>query len=327
MRTQELGRYALTSCVAAALLAGCGGSQPPIGALDAVAQSPTAQRQNRQASASSRSLLYVVTSDQTDMLTYPGYKQVGTISRYQGNATSNPNNGNVLFDGGEAAFEYAHGGTTPIATFAPSESSGEAYVDAAFDPTSNNIAVTVVGGKQPSDSVAVYQSPSGNPATYFDSGVMPYMAHLCYDDQGNLFVNGSNVDGPANTIAELPKGGSTFTNIALNQKLTDLRTMRWDGAYITVASGSAIYRLQFSGSSGTVVGKTALKGFWGRDGGYWIQGDTAIGPHVSPGAHTHNGRYLGFWHYPEGGRAFKTIKTLSKNQKDQIADATVSVDP
>ena len=32
-----LGRCALTSCAAVALLAGCGGSQPPIGALDAVA--------------------------------------------------------------------------------------------------------------------------------------------------------------------------------------------------------------------------------------------------------------------------------------------------
>ncbi len=32
MKNGVLSRYALSSCVAAAMLAGCGGSQPPIGA-------------------------------------------------------------------------------------------------------------------------------------------------------------------------------------------------------------------------------------------------------------------------------------------------------
>ena len=32
MKILDSSRYALSSCVAAALLAGCGGSQPPIGA-------------------------------------------------------------------------------------------------------------------------------------------------------------------------------------------------------------------------------------------------------------------------------------------------------
>src|SRR5579871_4823024 len=32
MRSLDFGRYALSSCVAAAMLVGCGGSQPPIGA-------------------------------------------------------------------------------------------------------------------------------------------------------------------------------------------------------------------------------------------------------------------------------------------------------
>ena len=39
MRTQTLSRYALYSCVATALLAGCGGSQPPIGAPGAMPRS------------------------------------------------------------------------------------------------------------------------------------------------------------------------------------------------------------------------------------------------------------------------------------------------
>jgi hypothetical protein len=40
MRSLGLSRYALCSCVAAALLAGCGGSQPPIVAPGAMPQSP-----------------------------------------------------------------------------------------------------------------------------------------------------------------------------------------------------------------------------------------------------------------------------------------------
>ena len=40
MRTERLGRRALTSCVAAALLAGCGGSQPPMGAPGAMNRYP-----------------------------------------------------------------------------------------------------------------------------------------------------------------------------------------------------------------------------------------------------------------------------------------------
>jgi len=36
MKSFDFGHYALCSCVAAALLAGCGGSQPQIGAPGAI---------------------------------------------------------------------------------------------------------------------------------------------------------------------------------------------------------------------------------------------------------------------------------------------------
>ncbi|MGC2635011.1 MAG: hypothetical protein WA215_12445 [Candidatus Cybelea sp.] len=38
MRVSGFGRYALTSCVAVAMLAGCGGSQPPISASSGTTQ-------------------------------------------------------------------------------------------------------------------------------------------------------------------------------------------------------------------------------------------------------------------------------------------------
>ena len=301
------------------LLVGCGGSQSE--AITPQGSAPVPQRSARGAMGSGTDLLYVVTSMQTDILTYPGYKQVRSIKGFLGNATSNPNNGNVLFDNFYNAVEYARGGAKPIADFIPPEN-GEAYFDAAFDPTTNNIAVTVVGGNQSGDSVAVYQSSSQSPAFFYDTN-MPYLDYLCYDNQGNLFVTGSAMNGDANMIAELPHASGTFTNININQSLSDMKALRWDGTYITVASGSSIYRLQFSGSSGIVVGKTTPKGFWARDGRYWIQGDTLIATHTSP----ETGTYLGFWKYPTGGRAFKTIKTLSLNHKDRLMDVTVSINP
>jgi hypothetical protein len=55
MKRSAFSRYALGSCVAAAMLAGCGGSQPPIGAPGAMPQSVTESTQD----ARSGPLLYV----------------------------------------------------------------------------------------------------------------------------------------------------------------------------------------------------------------------------------------------------------------------------
>jgi hypothetical protein len=42
MKVSDFSRYALSGCVAAAMLTGCGGSQPPIGATGAMAQNHAA---------------------------------------------------------------------------------------------------------------------------------------------------------------------------------------------------------------------------------------------------------------------------------------------
>jgi hypothetical protein len=67
MRNLDFGRYMLSRCMAAALLAGCGGSQPPIGAPGATAQvkGESLQRPARLGSwmkpgTSGQDLLYVV---------------------------------------------------------------------------------------------------------------------------------------------------------------------------------------------------------------------------------------------------------------------------
>ena len=125
-----------------------------------------------------------------------------------------------------------------------------------------------------------------------------------------MFVDGAS----SNTnfvLAELPKGGKAFVALTVDGTITNAGAIQWDGNYITIMNGASIYRLQISGSTATIVGQTKLILAWG-DGDFWIQGDTVIGPHISD--RPHNGRWVGFWHYPGGGRAYEVIRTLSKDR-------------
>jgi hypothetical protein len=55
-------------------------------------------------------------------------------------------------------------------------------------------------------------------------------------------------------------------------------------------------------------------------------GNAVAGAHFSP-PKRHDGRYLGLWEYPQGGNAFKDIKTLSRAKNDYIVGVTLSVAP
>ncbi len=316
----HLASYTFSIGAAVAVLAGCGGSQPAAGIPFMKTQSPVASRPVRQTSKSA--LLYVVTSDQIDMLSYPGDKVVGKIGGgYYGRAAADPNNGNVCFDAG-TVYIFAHGSTKRIGIInAPS---GQESYDCTFDPTTDDIAISVdtIGG--PGGFIAVYQTASSTPTTYSIPSNMRDPFYLGYDNAGNLFVDGYGLAG-GYVLAELPKGGATFANITLNKQLNQMWAIQWDGTYITVAGPHVIHRLQISGSSGTVVGTTTLSGALPDENtSLWIQGDAVIGPHAS---RPHNGRYLGFWHYPAGGPPFKIITKLSPNKKIRIGSATVSVAP
>jgi len=319
MRNLGFSRYASSICVAAAFLAGCGGSQPPIGTADM--RQPTIQR----ATSSGSALLYVVMVGGhtlgTHVLTYPGFKPVERIA-YWGFSASNPNTGDVLIGGYFGPVNlYAHGGTKPIHTFGLSSQEVTTY-DAAFDPTSNAIALTgnVEFG---AGSVYVYQTPSSNPTKYSVPNIQ-YLEFAGYDGEGNLFVDGQG-NKTAFALAELPKGGTGFVGLTINGTIKSMRSIQWDGNYITVFGGESIYRLQVSGSTATIVGRTELTRAYGGWGEFWIQGNTVIGPHMSDPPH--NGRWVGFWHYPAGGRAYKVIKSLSKDQQDRMISATVSIAP
>ena len=92
MNSIDLGGYALSSCLAAAILAGCGGSQPPIGAPGAMLQSRAIPTQTAHGGswmlpeAKGEDLLYVASSrsDQysVSVFSYRSGKLVGQLKGF-----------------------------------------------------------------------------------------------------------------------------------------------------------------------------------------------------------------------------------------------------
>lgn len=316
MNGGDFARRSLGVSALATILVGCGGPQPPIGAE---MRQPTIEH----ATSSGSALLYVMMGPSgTYLLTYPGFERVKRI-RAWGLSTSNPNNGEVLIGGINGALNlYAHGGTNPIHVF---DLSSDVFpYDGAFDPTSNAIAITGNMAESRRGHVYVYRTLTSYPIVY-PVPKIPYLSFIGYDAKGDLFVDGFNSKKDF-LLAELPKGGAAFVDLTIGGAMKSMHSIQWDGKYVTVFDRASIYRLQVSGSTATIVGQTNLSGARVGSGEFWIQGDTVIGPHVSD--RSRNGRWVGFWHYPAGGRAYMLIKNLSKGEKEaRMTSATVSVAP
>jgi hypothetical protein len=309
--------------MATAMLAGCGGSQPPISAPGAMAQSSAiATRADHGKSwmlpgtSSGSDLLYVADREgYVYVLSYPQGQVVGGL-----NLPAALNSGGICSDGDGDIFvpdedtilEYAHGGTQPIAKL------DDDYVanGCSVDPTTGNLAVTNDINNPYKGNVAVYPDAQGDPTYYSDSDI-PYPLFCGYDNRGNLFIDGG---GP---FAELSSGSGKFTNITLNKNNIAYGQVQWDGKHMTVTSNNAdaIFRLKISGSTGTVVGTTRLRGP-GREATSqsWIQGTTIIAP-IGPGKADNR---VGLWDYPRGGKAFM-IAPLGRHAT--AIGATVSVAP
>ena len=149
MSISDLSRYALSTCVAAAMLAGCGGSQPPIGAPGAMPPSSTiATHAERGGSwmrpeAKSSDLLYV--SDQKAnkvyMYAYPPGPLIGTLTGFSqpGSPCVDAKSDVFVPDGLNARIvEFAHGGSKPISVLSDS---GEVPAGCSVDLTTGDLAV------------------------------------------------------------------------------------------------------------------------------------------------------------------------------------------
>jgi len=315
---------ALCLSVTFTLITGCGGSQLPISASGAMAQtSGLAQHASHGKSwmlpeASGEDLLYITRClTGTCVLSYPTGQLVGTVDggRAYGAGACVDGEGNVFIANDDNVLEYAHGDASPFATFSLP---GTQARGCSVDHITGNLAVTFEGLGY---DVAIFPKAQGIP-TLYPSGVQSW--YCGYDNAGNLFVNGLNTAQPA--LAELPAGGSKFIPLSITYKVGFPGEIQWDGRSITWESlseyATKISRLAVSGSAANIVGTMVPRGISGRAGLSWIYGPTVIIPFARKGDRINK---VGVWEYRRG-RTTSTYKDFG-GKNAELQAATLSPAP
>ncbi len=160
--------------------------------------------------------------------------------------------------------EFAHGGTSPIASVDDGDGHPE---NCSVDGSSGNLAVAYYFLNDPSKAseVAVYAGAQGTPRRYGGSKIGDDFWACAYDDSGNLFADGAyGLVSTAVGLAELRKGARHFTDITLGTHVQFLSGIQWTGKYLAMGDQSQgsyparIYRFAVSGSSTTLVDTTQL---------------------------------------------------------------------
>jgi hypothetical protein len=231
--------------------------------------------------------------------------------------------GNVFFTVEQSATsslieEYAHGGTTPVATL---HDDGYVASDCSSDPLTGDLAVTSYDlGTGGTNNVAIYKHASGTPSRYFDSQMS--VAFCGYDGSGNLFVDGSG----SYQLAELAKGSATLTNLALSPQLVRPGGVEWDGANLAIEDSgfarrfAAIDRVQVAPSGASILGTTHLKGLANRGVTFWISGGDVV---TTAGQQD---TLIGRWQYPAGGKPMKVFRARGIRGEELYAVA-ISITP
>jgi hypothetical protein len=298
MRTSRTIARALGVWAAVGMLAACmgGGSQ--------IAPSRSTQRLAAWIAPDAKkgTLLYI--SDASDSLvfiySYPQDKVKGTLSgfdRPEGLCSDKAGDVWIVNTNAHDIVEYAHGGTTPIATL----SDANYYpLGCSVDPTTGNLAVSnLYTVDAESGSVSIYRGAKGT-SENFANPTFFYYFYCGYDDRGNLFVDGQTASASF-AFAELPRGGSKLKSVLLNQTIAYPGGVQWDGKYVAVGDRdeNVIYQFAVIGRGGTEIGSTPLDGA-DQVSQFFIQGKNVIGPEAGLND-------VGIWKYPTGGVATKMI--------------------
>ncbi len=310
------------------LVAGCVGSQSPVGAPGEMAQrSPIATHADHGTTwmlpeAKSEDLLYISDTEANDVYVYryPQARLVGTLTGFnEPRGLCVDRAGDVFITNDDATarthpgprliIEYAHGGTQPIAILGDP---GHDPFGCAVDSTTGNVAVTNYrydGNKE--GDIAIYDKAKGTWTALFDETDL-YNPYFCgYNDKGDLFVDGVNNDGAFNLV-EIGKGYSLLNISIAGGTIYAPGSVEWDDPYVAVgdqefggnAGTSGIYQIAVSGSGGTIEGATSLTG--ANDVvQFWIQGSTVVAPDAGNDD-------VGFYSYPAGGSPIKTLTGFDK---------------
>jgi hypothetical protein len=255
-------------------------------------------------------LLYVsdIGAEDVDVFSYPAGKQVGTLTGFNEPAgICADRKGDVFIaDGGNNSIvEYAHGGTTPIATLqgvGPGTPLG-----CSVDPKSGNLAVTnFTSAPAESGSVLFYTKARGAPQQY----KALYHTYFCaYDDGGNLYIDGFATNG-REAVIEYAKGQSSPTQIEVETSPGWAGGLAWNGKnllmedpiadkYVPGQPRNAIYVMSVASDIATVDQVMPLGGAVDVSE-FAVRGKTAIAADASNGN-------VGYYPYPQGGNPAKTL--------------------
>jgi hypothetical protein len=323
MNFRMIVRIAAISFVAA--LSAC--AQAEIAPYQTSVQSSTQATNALHTSGVSNDLLYVASPTHgVSFFTYPKGKYVGLLSGPSvplGLCSDRSGNVFVVDNGAETILEYAHGGTSPIATLGDY---GNDPNGCAVDPKTNDLAV-VGGGNDVQGNIAIYKAEQGSPSLYYDRFDEGPYAWCTYDNHSNLFVNDGDGSGSGFGLIELPDGSSSFLEFSLS--IRGGGSIQWDGQYLAIASPKGnrtgtkgpliIYRVQISGSKATIKSRIILStGKRNRNPGYavqfWIEGNKISSSKTVQGN-------LGIWRYPGGGEPIRNIKDAD----ELLTGVTVSI--
>jgi hypothetical protein len=306
MMTLGFGRIAVSASVAAALLAACGVSQPPIGASGAMAQGL------RQTPAQkTKALLYVSRyyTETVSVFTYPHGPLVRTLD-----LSSEPlrlcvdNRGDVFVPEGYVVEEYPHGGKKQIRTFSLTSYSGDPFFDScAFDSRTDRLAV---GGGSGVIAVFSLKDFSGPPALYYANYDELGFSDVTYDGNDDLFATG-DYEGSNFILVELSRGSASLQRVNVPADAGGDGGLQWDGTYLAMpgrfdSAGLVIDRIRIRNNKATVMGRLILEGNEVYAHQFWINGNTIISP-------INDFEDVAFWRYPAGGKSWNTITGAGPN--------------
>lgn len=304
-----------------AFLGGCGGVPQTTANM---AHPVTAQADGRSwtlPDAKGGDLLYVSspTSNVVYVYKYPGGALVSTLTGFDNpQGLCSDAKGDVWItnadpNGNTDLIEYAHGGTSPIATL---DDSGFEPGGCAVDPITGDLAVG-----NAIDDVAVWRNARGKPKYYLTSCCVLSPSTITYDGTSDAIFGGF---APLkNQTGWLPSGQSKVKKFQLRPQLPKGAAFEWDGQYLGALTFSkklgkeVVIRYKVSGGMANEAGTVPLDGVSGITAGsrFWIQGSGMVL------TNSQNGDVY-FFDYPKGGKPTKRISGL-----DDPFGITISVAP
>jgi hypothetical protein len=330
----SLMRYALCGCVAAAMLAGCSGSQPPIGAPGAMPQAfANATHDDRGKSwmlpeaKGTKELLYI--SDQGThhvyVYKYKTRRLLGRLNGFYapaGQCVDSKGDVWITDSTAEAVVEFAHGAlrrTKRIRTIGLANS-------CSIDPTSGGLAVSDANTPHGGSQIEIFDL-TGKRKVYSNTSCQN-IVQVGYDIDGNLYVSASS-QASSSYVCELPHGGNALGQIPIDKAIRTPGGVMWDGQYITFTDRlysfnyTAIYQAEPNSSGGLhVVGETVFQGGGSGDCKFSdivrpfivgnqntpsnnAQGNAVVGSNDE--CHYGSGYAFSYWVYPNGGDPTHTL--------------------